>query len=262
MWDPGLYRQFGAERSRPFFDLIGRIGAAEAAFIADIGCGPGNLTAELCRRWPAAEVVGVDSSPEMIADARALAAGLGSSEGGSRLTFDLADAAAWEPARPVDVLVSNAMLQWIPDHEKLVVRWLDLLADGGWLAFQLPGNDDEPPHRLIRELAGSPRWRALLGAVQLNKQASDPAEYIDLLARAGFSVEAWETTYAHVLDGDDPVLRWYIGTGLRPVIAALDADQQAEFLAEYAALLREAYPRAPYGTIFPFRRVFAVAHRA
>ena len=262
MWDPGLYRQFGAERSRPFFDLIGRIGAAEPSFVADIGCGPGNLTAELCRRWPAAEVLGVDSSPEMIAEARVLAAGHCSGEGGSRLTFELADATAWEPARPVDVLVSNAMLQWIPDHEGLVVRWLDLLADGGWLAFQLPGNDDQPPHRLIRQLAGSPRWRPLLGEVKLNKQASDPAAYIDLLARAGFSVEAWETTYGHVLEGDNPVLRWYIGTGLRPVIATLDADQQAEFLAEYAALLREAYPRAPYGTIFPFRRVFAVAHRA
>jgi trans-aconitate 2-methyltransferase len=262
MWDPGLYRQFGAQRSRAFFDLIGRIGVADPAFVADIGCGPGNLTAELCRRWPAAEVIGVDSSPEMIAEAQVLAAGLGSGEGGSRLSFQLADAAAWEPARPVDVLVSNAMLQWIPDHMRLVVRWLDLLADGGWLAFQLPGNDDQPPHRLIRELAGSPRWRPLLGEVKLNKQAADPAEYIDPLARAGFFVEAWETTYAHVLDGEDPVLRWYIGTGLRPVIAALDSDQEAEFLAEYAALLREAYPRAPYGTIFPFRRVFAVAHRA
>ncbi len=272
MWDPARYREFGSERSRPFFDLISRIGAAEPAFVADVGCGPGELTAELSRRWPAAEVVGVDSSAEMIAAANEVLAGLrapvpaGAAPAGQAavrpgLRFELCDARDWLPGRPPDVIVSNAMLQWIPGHSELLIRWLGQLAEGGWLAFQLPGNFDQPPHMLLRELASSPRWRSLLGEIRLNRQAADPAEYVDLLARAGCAAEAWETTYLHVLAGEDPVLRWYEGSGLRPVIAALDPGQQEEFLAEYGSLLRDAYPRAPYGTVFPFRRVFVVTHR-
>ena len=258
MWDPTRYRQFGAERSRPFYELVGRVGASEPRFVADLGCGPGELTADLCERWQAAEVLGVDSSAEMIEAAEHVAAGL---PAGSRrrLRFELADVCDWEPARPVDVIVSNAMLQWLPEHEKLLPRWVSHLAPGGWIAFAVPGNYDQPTHSLLRELAALPRWRDLLSRVAFNRQAADPAEYLDLLSREGCAVDAWETTYLHVLEGEDPVLRWYQGTGLRPVIAALDEDQAAEFMAEYGALLRESYPRQPYGTVLPFRRVFVVA---
>ncbi len=273
MWDPGQYRQFGDERSRPFYELIGRIGATEPRFVADLGCGPGELTAGLCRRWPSADVLGVDSSPEMIAAAGEVLAGLtgladellaGEDAGAVspvRLRFELADARDWRPGGPVDVIVSNALLQWIPDHEELMVRWARALADGGWLAVQMPGNFDQPTHALLRELSDSERWRPLLHNVEFNRQAAEPAAYLDLLAREGCAVDAWETTYLHVLAGDDPVLRWIEGTGLRPVIAALDPADRAEFLAEYGSLLREAYPRADYGTVFPFRRVFVVARR-
>lgn len=264
MWDPGQYRQFGGERSRPFYDLVARIGARDPSFVADIGCGPGELTASLCQRWPSAQVLGVDSSPEMIAAAGEVLAGLpdlAREDARPRLRFELAEASAWQPDVPIDVIVSNALLQWIPGHDELLVRWAGRLADRGWLAFQLPGNFDQPPHVLLRELAGSARWRPLLGDVQLNRQAGDPAGYVDLLARQGCTVDAWETTYLHVLTGEDPVLRWYQGTGLRPVISALDPEPRAEFLAEYGALLRSAYPPAPYGTVLPFRRVFVVAHK-
>jgi trans-aconitate 2-methyltransferase len=132
---------------------------------------------------------------------------------------------------------------------------------GGWLAFQVPGNFDQPSHEILRELAASRRWRPLLGDVQLNRQSAQPAEYLDLLAGAGCEVDAWETTYLHVLAGTDPVLEWYKGTGLRPVLAALDAAAARDFLAEYGARAREAYPAAPYGTVLPFRRVFVVAKR-
>jgi trans-aconitate 2-methyltransferase len=130
------------------------------------------------------------------------------------------------------------------------------------LAFQVPGNFDQPSHAILREMAASGRWRPLLRDVELNRQSADPADYAELLARAGCEVDAWETTYVHILPGDDPVLEWYKGTGLRPVLAALDADQAADFLAEYGAQLRAAYPPSSFGTVFPFRRVFAVAHRA
>ncbi|HET9894712.1 MAG TPA: trans-aconitate 2-methyltransferase [Streptosporangiaceae bacterium] len=259
MWDPALYRQFAGERSRPFYELAARIGAVDPGFVADIGCGPGGLTAGLCRRWPGAEVVGVDSSAEMIAEARRLTPDEADGESAARLRFEHQDARDWKPGRPVGVIVSNALLQWIPDHEVLLTRWAGWLADDGWLAVQLPGNHDEPTHALLRELAGSPRWRQLLAGVSFNRQAADPAVYLDLLATAGCAVDAWETTYLHVLTGADAVLRWVSGTGLRPVFAALHGADRDEFMAEYGERLRAAYPSRSYGTLFPFRRVFIVA---
>jgi trans-aconitate 2-methyltransferase len=254
MWDPGQYQRFADERGRPFFDLLARVGATDPGLVADLGCGPGNLTTALADRWPGADVVGVDSSPEMIEAARA-------GGGRPRLTFELADLRGWRPPRPVDVLVSNAVLQWVPDHLDVVRRWPGLLSPGGWIGLQLPGNYDQPSHAILLDLARSGRWRALLADVQLNRQAHDPAQYLDLLARAGCEVDAWETTYLHVLPGADPVAEWYRGTGLRPVLAALDPGQGEEFLAQYRARARAAYPAAPYGTVLPFRRVFAVARR-
>jgi trans-aconitate 2-methyltransferase len=256
MWDPGEYRRFGDERSRPFFDLLGRVGAEAPEVVVDLGCGPGTLTAALARRWPQAEVRGIDSSAEMIEAAQALPPGAG-----PRLSFALGDVRYWKPGGRVDVIVSNAVLQWVPDHLDVMARWAGFLPAGGWLAFQIPGNDEQPADRAIRELARSDRWRPLLADVQLNRQAEDPAQYLDLLARAGFEADAWETTYLHVLPGADPVVGWYQGTGLRPVLAALPPDQAADFLADYRAVTREAYPAAPYGTVFPFRRVFTVAVR-
>jgi trans-aconitate 2-methyltransferase len=255
MWDPGEYSRFGDERSRPFFDLVGRVGAEAPAVVADLGCGPGTLTAALARRWPRAEVRGIDSSAEMVEAARALP------DAGPRLSFALGDVRDWKPDGRVDVIVSSAVLQWVPDHLDVVARWAGFLPAGGWLAFQVPGNFDQPSHRVLGELAGSDRWRPLLADVRLNRQATDPAEYLDVLAGAGCEADVWETTYLHVLHGDDPVADWMHGTGMRPVLAVLPPDQAAEFLAEYRALMREAYPAASYGTVFPFRRVFAVAVR-
>ncbi len=255
IWDAGQYLRFGGERSRPFFDLIAQIGATDPGYVADLGCGPGNLTAVLAQRWPGATVVGVDNSREMIAAATEQAA-----PAAANLTFELGDVWGWRPARPVDVLVCNAVLQWVPGHQRLLLDWADLLAPGGWLAFQLPGNFDQPSHAIVRELAESPRWRARLAEVQLNRQAGEPAEYVDLLARPGYAVDAWETSYLHVLPGADPVVEWTKGTTLRPVLAALAEEEAKEFLAEYAERLRPVYKPQSFGTIFPFRRVFTVVH--
>ena len=254
MWDPDQYQRFGGERSRPFFDLVGRVAADDPRVVVDLGCGPGPLTAALAERWPGAEVRGIDSSAEMIEAAQALR-----HSAGERLSFALGDVREWKPDGPVDVIVSNAVLQWVPGHLDVLARWAGFLPRGGWLAFQVPGNFDQPSHRALRELAASDRWRSPLAGVQLNRQAADPAEYLDLLAPAGFEVDAWETTYLHVLQGDDAVVDWYKGTGLRPVLAALPPGEATAFLADYRARMREAYPAAPYGTPFPFRRVFVVA---
>jgi len=260
MWDPAQYLQFADERSRPFYDLTGRINATAPSFVADLGCGPGQLTASLAVRWPQAEVIGIDSSAEMVRAAQL--ADYGEAARSGRLTFAVEDINDWLPARPVDVIVSNAVLQWVPKHMQLLPRWADCLAPAGWLAFQLPGNFDQPNHAVLRELASSARWRARLAEVELNRQAGDPAQYVDLLARLGLLVDAWETTYLHVLAGPDPVTEWYKGSGLRPVLAALDAAEARDFVVEYSQRVQEYYPAAPYGTVLPFRRVFVVAQRA
>lgn len=260
MWDPGQYQRFGDERSRPFFDLVQRVGAEDPRFVADLGCGPGNLTAALARRWPRAQVLGVDSAPEMIEAARAHRAGL-DRDTAARLSFAVSDVRDWQPEHQADVIVSNAVLQWVPGYREVLGRWAGFLPAGGWLAIQVPGNLDQPGHVALRELAALDRWRGPLAGIQLNRQTSDPVQYLELLAGAGLEVDAWETTYVHVLHGDDPVLEWYRGTGLRPVLAALPPGLAADFLAAYAARMREAYPPTRYGTPFPFRRVFAVAAR-
>lgn len=257
MWDAQQYLRFGGERARPFFDLIARIGATDPGYVVDLGCGPGNLTQVLARRWPAAEVAGVDNSPEMIAAATSTYRG-----GEGRVSFALGDVREWQPERRPDVLVCNAVLQWVPGHHELLLRWADLLAPGGWLAFQLPGNFDQPSHAIVREMAGAGRWRALLAGAELNRQAGDPEEYAELLARPGYEVDAWETSYVHILSGgENPVLEWTKGTTLRPVLAALDAEQSAAFLREYGQRVRQAYKPRTFGTLFPFRRVFTVLHR-
>ena len=257
MWDAGQYLRFGGERARPFFDLVAQVGATDPGSVADLGCGPGNLTAVLARRWPGAAVTGVDNSPEMIAAAQATEA-----RQVPNLSFALGDVAGWQPERPVDVLVCNAVLQWVPGHDELLLRWADQLAPGGWLAFQLPGNFDQPSHVIVAEMAASPHWRGLLGDVRLNRQAGDPADYVALLARPGFEVNAWETSYLHLLPGANPVLEWTKGTTLRPVLSALDAAQADAFTREYGERLAEVYHHQPFGTIFPFRRVFTVVRRA
>ncbi len=257
MWDAAQYLRFGGERARPFFDLLTRVGAQSPRYVADLGCGPGSRTAVLARRWPQARIVGVDNSPEMI-EAALLARGddpLGAP------AFVLGDVRDWQPGCQPDVLVCNAVLQWVPGHHDLLVRWAGMLAPDGWLAFQLPGNFDQPSHAIVREMAGSPRWRGLLADAELNRQAGSPQEYAELLARPGYEVDAWETSYLHILQGENPVLEWTRGTTLRPVLAALGAGQAASFVREYGERLREAYRHRSFGTMFPFRRVFTVLHR-
>lgn len=258
-WDPQLYLRFAGERARPFFDLLARVGAERPRFVADLGCGTGELTASLARRWPSARVLGVDSSAEMISAAERVLASAGPDA--DRLSFALGDIRCWAADSPPDVITCNAVLQWVPEHHDLVSRLARSMAADGWLAFQLPGNADQPAYRLLRELMGAPRWHRLLAEVDINTQGADPADYLPALADAGCEVDAWETTYLHLLHGDDPVLRWYRSTGLRPVLAALDEQDTDAFWAEYGAALRTAYPATPHGTVFGFRRVFAVAHR-
>ena len=253
-WDPRQYVRYADERGRPFHELVARIDTDAPRRVVDLGCGPGTLTATLAQRWPGAIVEGIDSSAEMIGSAAPLTR--------DGLTFRVADVASWTPPADTDVIVSNATLQWVPGHETLLASWAAGLPSGGWLAFQVPGNFGSPSHVLMRRVAESPRWRAQVGDVLRHDDAvASPARYVEVLHDAGLDADVWETTYLHVLQGDDPVLQWVRGTGLRPILAALPEAEAAEFSASYAALLREAYPHTPAGTIFAFRRIFAVGRK-
>ncbi len=256
-WDPVTYLRYADERARPFVDLLASVRHDSPAVVVDLGCGEGALTASLARRWPDARIVGVDSSPEMLAAAAQHA------EPG-RIAFQLGDVRGWCPDGPVDVLVTNAVLHWVPEHADLLRRWAGNLAPGGELAVQVPGNFRAPTHALLAEICRSPRWSARVAAAAPQPDAvPEPAEYLDVLTGAGLAADVWETTYLHVLRGPDPVLGWVRSTVLRPVLAALD-DADAEDLTQaYAAALRAAYPERPDGTtVLPFRRVFAVGRRA
>lgn len=251
MWDPAKYLAFGDHRARPFHDLVARIGAEKPRRVVDLGCGPGNLTETLARRWPDAVLEASDSSVEMVEAAR---------ERG--IDAEVADVADWHPQPDTDVVVTNAVLQWVPGHAALLRRWADELPAGAWLAMQVPGNFASPSHVLIRDLVGTPRWQSELHDVVMREVLAvlDPAGYADVLVDAGCEVDAWETTYLQRLSGPDPVLEWVTGTALRPIKAALADDAWRQFRGELAVTLRNAYPaRADGTTWFPFRRVFAVA---
>ncbi|BCL28396.1 trans-aconitate 2-methyltransferase [Streptomyces aurantiacus] len=263
-WDPGQYLRHASHRARPFAELLARVPAlpGDPARIADLGCGPGNVTVQLAERWPAAYITGYDNSPEMLAGAEAHA---GPTAGGGRLDFAHADLTDWAPTGTYDLIVSNAALQWVPGHLEAFGSWLDAVAPGGAFAFQVPDNIDAPLHTLMRELAASARWRGrLAGVLRRADSVHAPLVYLDRLARLGCEVDVWETTYMQVLAGEDAVLDWSKGTGMRPVLTALadDPEASAAFTAEYRDLLRTAYPTAEYGTVLPFRRLFAVARKA
>ncbi|MET8943104.1 trans-aconitate 2-methyltransferase [Streptomyces sp. NPDC004542] len=263
-WDPAQYLRHAGHRARPFTDLLARVPDPPGTppRIADLGCGPGNVTALLAARWPTARITGYDNSPEMLD--RAHVDHAGPTAGGGHLGFAPADARTWTPAEPHDLILGNATLQWVPGHADRFADWIAALTPGGTFAFQVPGNFSAPSHLLMRSLAHSARWKARLADVLRHEDAVlAPEAYLERLTGLGCAADVWETTYIHLLQGEDPVLDWVKGTGLRPVLTALADDPEArnDFLAEYRTALREAYPAGPHGTPFPFRRIFAVATR-
>lgn len=245
-WDPAHYLDFDDLRARPFHDLVARIRTEDPRRVVDLGCGPGTMTATLAARWPEAVLEAFDSSAEMVAAARA-----------NGLDARRQAVEDWVPAPDTDVVVTNAVLQWVPTHRELVPRWIAALPPGATFAFQVPGNFAAPSHALTRELAAQ-RGITLRGEAGV----AEPAEYAELMSGAhpAADVDVWETTYVQRLSGEDPVLHWISSTALRPVRDALSGEEYADFTAELAPRLRAAYPEGADGaTWFPFRRIFAVA---
>ncbi len=252
-WDPSHYLQFADDRSRPFLDLVARI-PGEPRSIVDLGSGPGHLTAVLRARWPEATIHGVDSSPEMIDRANA-----GNDD--PHATYEVDDVSTWTPQTDVDAIVSNALFQWVPDQLAVIERLSSLVPAGGTFALQVPNNYAGPSHTLLHEISSRGPYASHTEHLHADRRMP-PEAYLELFTRLGWQADVWETTYLHVLKGDDPVFSWISSTGARPIIQALPDGLREEFVDEYKAALRQAYPHTPHGTVFRFERVFAVARQS
>ncbi|MBB3772085.1 trans-aconitate 2-methyltransferase [Angulomicrobium tetraedrale] len=251
-WNPGLYLKFGDERTRAARDLLAQVPLEAARHVVDIGCGPGNSTQLLAERWPEAEILGLDSSPAMVAQA---------SENLPGARFEVADVATWNPAPGTDLIFGNAVFQWVPEHPAVLARLLGALPEGGVLAVQLPDNVTEPSHALMAETAAQGPWAAKNASVGREVLPSVGA-YYDRLKPLARRVDIWHIYYNHVLDGPAAITEWFASTGLRPYLAPLDAEERAAFLADYTARLAQAYPMRVDGKVLlRFPRLFIVAVR-
>ena len=249
-WDSRQYLKYEDHRLRPAIDLIARIEASPAE-VWDLGCGTGTITAMLAERWPMATVHGLDSSPQMLERAPSVVG----------IDWVAGDIATWTAASPVDLLFSNAALQWLDDHAVLFPRIVASVASGGVIAVQMPRNHGAPSHTLLAETARSPRWSARVAHLIRPAPVAEPTFYYDLLRPLLDSIDLWETEYQQVLTGTDPVAEWTKGTAALPFLEALGGDAEA-FMADYAARLRDAYPPRPDGTtLFGFKRLFVVGRK-
>ncbi|MGA0562131.1 trans-aconitate 2-methyltransferase [Ancylobacter sp. VNQ12] len=251
-WSPKLYLTFEDERTRPPRDLLAQVPLAQARRVVDVGCGPGNSTELLARRWPDAEVIGIDSSPSMVTQA---------TERLPAARFEVADVAKWAPPAGTDLIFGNAVFQWVPDHPAVLVRLLKALPEGGVLAVQMPDNVEEPSHRLMAETAASGPWAAKLAGAARDVLPSVGA-YYDLLRPHARHVDIWHSDYNHPLAGAPAIVDWFRSTALRPYLAPLDEAERAAFITDYTARIAQAYPARVDGKVLlRFPRLFILAVR-
>ncbi|KRP41594.1 trans-aconitate 2-methyltransferase [Pseudomonas libanensis] len=251
-WSAKQYTLFEQQRTRPVRDLVAAIPTTDVRTAVDLGCGPGNSTEVLAERFPEAQVTGMDSSDDMLADARKRL---------PALNFELADIGAWSPAQSFDVILANASLQWLPDHAMLYPHLINQLNPGGTLAVQTPDNLDEPAHRLAREVAADGPWSVKIGAVKHNERHT-ASYYYELLSKHCGAVDVWRTTYQHPLADHAAVVEWFKASALRPFLAPLSSDEKTAFLQAYQVRITQAYPALADGTVLlPFPRLFIIATR-
>jgi trans-aconitate 2-methyltransferase len=253
-WSARQYLKFEDERTRPPRDLLAQVPLAGARRAVDLGCGPGNSTELLIERFPQAEVIGLDSSADMLRQARERLPGR---------TFVRADLATWKPETPTDLLFANAVFQWVPNHPAILRRLLEALPQGGVLAVQMPNNVNEPAQELMREVAARGPWADKLAAAGAARDSlPTKEEYYDLLRPMSQRFDLWQTVYIHPLDGAAAIVEWFKGSALRPFLAPLDADEQKAYLADYTAEIAKVYrPRRDGKVLLRFPRLFIVATR-
>ena len=254
-WSAEQYVAFEDERTRPVRDLLSALPDMDARSVIDLGCGPGNSTEVLAARFPGAAVRGIDSSPDMI---------IAASRRLPQFQFAITGIETWDDPGPFDVMLANAVLQWVPDHATLMPTLVSKLAAGGALAVQMPDNLDVPAHRLMREIAATGPWaRQLAAASTIRTPLGSASEYYEMLRPLCGRVDIWRTTYYHALAGGaGAIVEWFKGSGLRPFLEPLDATSRAAYLERFTAAVARAYPAMPDGSVLlPFPRLFLVAIR-
>ncbi|HEX3398639.1 MAG TPA: trans-aconitate 2-methyltransferase [Steroidobacteraceae bacterium] len=254
-WSAKQYVAFEDERTRPVRDLLGALPPIDARSVIDLGCGPGNSTEVLAARYPEAAAAGIDSSPDMIEAARARL---------PDIHFAVQDLQTWQDPGPFDVILANAVLQWVPDHEVLLPALVAKLAPGGALAVQMPDNLDEPAHRMMRDVAAAGPWASKLSSAS-RARVSLPAPdwYYSLLRPLCSKVDLWRTIYFHSLPGGaNAVVEWFKGSGLRPFLEPLSGDERSAYLERYTAAISKICVTVADGSVLlPFPRVFLAAIR-
>ena len=255
-WNPDQYLHFSDHRLRPAIDLLNAIPPVEAKYVVDLGCGTGSVLPFLRKRWPEATITAVDQSPEMLAKAKASS---------PPANFIRADIAKWEPTEPVDIIFSNAALNWLDNHDQLLNRLAGFLTGRGILAVQMPRNHGRPSHTCVAEIIQQERYARKLKPLLKPAPVHPPAYYIESLSglrSKGASINIWETDYQQILQGENPVADWTKGTYLKPFLDALEGKDRSDFEALYREKIRAAYPQLGDGsTVFAFKRLFIVASK-
>lgn len=251
-WSPEQYLKFEDERTRPANDLLAAVPTNQVEFAVDLGCGPGNSTELLLRRYPSAEILGIDSSEEMIEQASQRLPGC---------RFEQGDLDTWRSEKKADVLYANASMQWLSGHDKLFPQFMDFLNTNGSLAIQMPDNLEQPTHIAMREVAGDKRWAEKLSKANATRSSlGDASFYYDLLKPHSKRVDIWRTTYHHPLEGIEGIVQWFLGSALRPYLAALNEDEKPQFLEKYREVLARSYkPMSDGVVLLPFPRLFIIA---
>lgn len=251
-WNSNQYLKFKNERTQPAIDLANRISIDNPKNVIDIGCGPGNSTEVLQKHFANAEIIGIDSSSEMIARAKAQHSDI------DFVCCDVND--LFCKSEKYDVVFSNACIQWIPNHNEFLKNLMTLLSDNGVLAVQIPYNQNEPIQKIISEVTQSVKWVGCFENPREKYVLNFSEYYYDLLSDISSSFEMWQTTYFHKMKSYESILEWYRGTGLRPYLAELNDKQKADFETDILNRVMEEYPMQKNGDIiFRFPRLFFTA---
>ncbi|MGO9772495.1 MAG: trans-aconitate 2-methyltransferase [Roseiarcus sp.] len=252
-WDTALYLKFEAERTQPARDLLARVTQTPRR-IVDLGCGPGTSTRLLAARFPDAEILALDNSEPMLAEARRRL---------PDVRFEAADIAKWRPRQRPDLIFANAALQWLPDHESLFPRLMSYLAEGGALAVQMPDNRQEPSHALMRLVAADGPWADRLVPIAKTRAViATHVEYYAWLTPLSAALDIWQTTYVHPMSGVGAVVDWFRGSALRPFLNPLDECEREQFIERYMRELADAYGVEPGGSLlFLYPRLFVHARK-
>jgi len=251
-WNPGLYLKFRNERTQASIDLVSRINVESPGSIIDIGCGPGNSTQVLHDRWPECIVTGLDNSPSMIAKAK---------NDYPSQEWILGDVTDINPSVRYDIVFSNAAIQWIPDHKRLIDSMWNMVNEGGAIAVQMPLYQDMPVCGVI-ERAASERWPQLADVMDIFT-FHEPDYYYDVLSYLSDKIEVWVTDYFHIMDSHKSIIEMIKSAGMKPYLDKLESEKdKLEFESAALRNIREAYPAQENGrVIFPFKRLFFIAYR-